>query len=83
MLAMIAILTALTVGLFALTLIQLRPGSSGGDRPARPDAPRRSARDSSPRRRQAKSERLMSILQALGQRVGERPERHDRGPRSS
>jgi hypothetical protein len=28
MLAIIAILTALTVGLFALTLIQLRPGGS-------------------------------------------------------
>jgi tight adherence protein C len=70
MLAIIAILTALTVGLFALALVQLRPHRSavnerldqmeGGDRNeilAR-------------RRRQVKSERLMSVLQALGQQVG-------------
>ncbi|HWN18154.1 MAG TPA: type II secretion system F family protein [Gemmatimonadales bacterium] len=70
MLAVILLLTALTVALFALTLMQLRPGrgavtarlqqmqtgSDLNDTPAR-------------RRRQAKSERLKNVLQVLGQRV--------------
>jgi tight adherence protein C len=71
MLAIILILTALTVGLFTLTLIQLRPGRGavtarldqmqGGTSPHEIQARRR---------RQAKSERLMAVLQALGQQVG-------------
>src|SRR5215204_846117 len=73
MLAIILILTALTVGLFAFTLFQLRPGQGavvgrldhmqhGGE-----------AQDAiARRRRQAKSQRLMSALQALGQQVGGR-----------
>ena len=71
MLAIILILTALAVALFALTLLQLRPGQGavvghldqmehGGE-----------TRDATARRRrQAKSQRLMNVLQALGQQVG-------------
>ena len=71
MLAIILILTALTVALFTLTLIQLRPGR--GAVTARLDQMQTgvSAHEiQSRRRRQAKSERLMGVLQALGQQVG-------------
>lgn len=71
MLAIILILTALTVTLFALTLIQLRPGR--GAVTARLDQVQTgvSAHEvQARRRRQAKSERLMGVLQALGQQVG-------------
>ena len=70
MLAVIFILTALTVALFALTLMQLRTGRDavvarleemqGGSDPN--DIVAR-------RRRQVRSERLKSVLQVLGQRV--------------
>ena len=70
MLTIIAVLTALTVGLFALALIQLRPNRSVAterlDQMEGVDRNEILAR----RRRQAKSERLMSVLQALGQQVG-------------
>jgi tight adherence protein C len=70
MLAVIFLLTALTVALFALTLMQLRPGrgavaarleqmQGGGD-------PNEIA---ARRRRQVRSDRLKSVLQVLGQRV--------------
>jgi tight adherence protein C len=70
MLAIILILTALTVALFLFTLMQLRHGSGvviarldqmhvGGD-------PNEAV---ARRRRQAKSDRLKNVLQALGQRV--------------
>ncbi len=71
MLAIILLLTGLTVALFALTLLQLRPGrdtvvgrldqmQSAGE-----------AHDAiARRRRQAKSERLLKVLQTLGQQVG-------------
>jgi tight adherence protein C len=70
MLAIIAILTAVTVGLFALSLIQLRPG--GGGVTARLDQMQPGDRNEilARRRRQARSARLMSVLQALGQQVG-------------
>jgi tight adherence protein C len=70
MLAIIAILTALTVGLFALSLIQLRPGRSGVT--ARLDQlhPEGQQEIQARRRRQVKSERLMRVLQSLGQQVG-------------
>jgi tight adherence protein C len=71
MLAIILILTMLTVALFVMTLIQLRPGRDpvtsrldhmqGGT-----GAHEIQAR----RRRQAKSQRLMGVLQTLGQQVG-------------
>jgi tight adherence protein C len=71
MLAIILILTALTVALFALTLLQLRPGQGAVigrlDQMQHGDE----AHDAiARRRRQAKSQRLMSALQALGQQVG-------------
>jgi tight adherence protein C len=71
MLVIIVILTALTVALFAFTLLQMRPGQ--GALLGRLDQlqPGDSAQDAAARRRrQAKSERLMSVLQALGQQVG-------------
>jgi tight adherence protein C len=71
MLAIIVILTALTVGLFALTLLQMRPGQ--GALLGRLDElqPGSNAQDAmARRRRQAQSERLLSALQALGQQVG-------------
>jgi tight adherence protein C len=70
MLAIIAILTALTVGLFALTLIQLRPGGSGVTARLDQMHPDGQQEIQARRRRQVKSERLMSVLQALGQQVG-------------
>ena len=70
MLAVIAILTALTVALFALTLIQLRPNRTSVT--ARLDQIHPDGRHEvqARRHRQAKSERLMGVLQALGQQVG-------------
>ena len=71
MLPIILILTAVTVGLFALTLFQLRPGQ--GAVVGRLDQMQHGgeAQDAiARRRRQAKSQRLMSALQALGQQVG-------------
>jgi tight adherence protein C len=70
MLALIAILTALTVVLFALTLVQLRPNRTSVT--ARLDQIHPDGRHEvqARRRRQAKSERLMEVLQALGQQVG-------------
>jgi tight adherence protein C len=71
MLTIIVILTALTVALFALTLLQLRPGSGavvGRLEQMQPGGP---VQDTvARRRRQAKSERLMKVLQTLGQQVG-------------
>ena len=71
MLALILLLTGLTVALFALTLLQLRPGRDSvvgrldqiqhvGDQH---DTVAR-------RRRQVRSERLLKVLQTLGQQVG-------------
>ncbi len=70
MLAVIAILTALAVVLFALTLVQLRPNRTSVT--ARLDQIHPDGRHEvqARRRRQAKSERLMGVLQALGQQVG-------------
>jgi tight adherence protein C len=70
MLAIIVILTALTVALFALTLLQMRPGQ--GALIGRLDQlqPGGAQDATARRRRQARSERLMSVLQALGQQVG-------------
>ena len=71
MLAIIFILTALTVALFALTLMRFRPGQ--GAVVARLD--QMQGGDATPgelvarRRRQARSERLKSVLQVLGQRL--------------
>jgi tight adherence protein C len=71
MLAIILILTALTVGLFALTLMQLRPGSGAAiGRLEQLHTTSQQQEVIARRRRQAKSERLMSVLQALGQQVG-------------
>lgn len=71
MLAIILILTVVTVALFTLTLIQLRPGrdpviSRLDHMQAGTGVQEIQAR----RRRQAKSDRLMSVLQTLGQQVG-------------
>jgi tight adherence protein C len=71
MLALILILTALTVALVTVTLIQLRPGR--GAVTARLDQMQTGVgahEIQARRRRQAKSERLMGVLQALGQQVG-------------
>jgi tight adherence protein C len=71
MLAIILILTALTVGLFALTLLQLGPGRGAVVGRLEQMHTSGEAHDAvSRRRRQAKSERLLSVLQALGQQVG-------------
>ena len=70
MLAIILILTALTVALFALTLMQLRAGR--GAVIARLDQMQGGSNVSevlSRRRRQARSDRLKNVLQVLGQRV--------------
>jgi tight adherence protein C len=70
MLAIIVILTALTVALFALTLLQLRPGSGAVVGRLEQMHPGGQAEDTmARRRRQAKSERLMKVLQTLGQQV--------------
>src|SRR4051794_6235867 len=71
MLAIILILTALTVGLFALTLLQMRPGQDALLGRLDQLQPGGNAQDAAARRRrQVRSERLMSVLQALGQQVG-------------
>jgi tight adherence protein C len=70
MLAIILILTAVTVALFALTLMQLRSGR--GAVIARLDQMQGGSNVSevlSRRRRQARSDRLKNVLQVLGQRV--------------
>jgi tight adherence protein C len=71
MLTLIILLTAFTVALFALSLMQLRPG--GGNAIGRLEQLHTTGQQHeviARRRRQAKSERLMSVLQALGQQVG-------------
>src|SRR5919109_5447753 len=71
MLTIILILTGLTVALFALSLLQLRPGSDTIIGRLDQMHPAGQADDViSRRRRQAKSERLLKVLQALGQQVG-------------
>jgi tight adherence protein C len=70
MLAVIFLLTALTVALFALTLMQLRTGR--GAVVARLDQMQGGTDPNeivARRRRQARSERLKNVLQVLGQRV--------------
>jgi tight adherence protein C len=71
MLAIIVILTALTVALFALTLLQLRPGRGAvAGRLEQMQSVGQVHDAVARRRRQAKSERLMKVLQTLGQQVG-------------
>jgi tight adherence protein C len=71
MLAVILLLTALTVALFALTLMQLRPGRGAVTARLQQMQTGSDPNDSlARRRRQAKSERLKNVLQVLGQRVG-------------
>jgi tight adherence protein C len=71
MLAIILILTALTVALFAFTILQLRPGGGAAVGRLERMQPAGQVQDTiARRRRQAKSERLMKVLQALGQQVG-------------
>jgi tight adherence protein C len=71
MLAIILILTATTVVLFALTLFQLRPGQGAVVGRLDQMQPAGEAHDAiARRRRQARSQRLMGVLQALGQQVG-------------
>jgi tight adherence protein C len=70
MLAIILLLTALTVALFTLTLMQLRTGR--GAVVARLDQMQGGSDPNeivARRRRQARSERLKNVLQVLGQRV--------------
>ena len=70
MLAIILILTALTVALFALTLLQIRPGQGAVLGRLDQMQPGGDAQDAmARRRRQAKSQRLMTVLQTLGQQV--------------
>jgi tight adherence protein C len=71
MLAIILILTALTVALFALTILQLRPGGGAAiGRLERMQSAGQVQDTVARRRRQAKSERLLKVLQTLGQQVG-------------
>ena len=71
MLAIILILTALTVALFALTILQLRPGGDAAiGRLERMQSVGQVQDTAARRRRQAKSERLLKVLQTLGQQVG-------------
>jgi len=71
MLAVILLLTALTVALFALTLMQLRPGRGAVTARLQQMQTGSDPNDTlARRRRQAKSERLKNVLQVLGQRVG-------------
>lgn len=71
MLAIILVLTGLTVALFALTLLQLRPGRDTVVGRLTQMQPSGQADDTiARRRRQAKSEQLLKVLQALGQQVG-------------
>jgi len=70
MLAIILLLTALTVALFALTLMQLRPGRGAVTARLQQMQTGSNPNDTlARRRRQAKSERLKNVLQVLGQRV--------------
>lgn len=70
MLAVILLLTALTVALFALTLMQLRPGRGAVTARLQQMQTGSNPNDTvARRRRQAKSERLKNVLQVLGQRV--------------
>ncbi len=70
MLAVILLLTALTVGLFALTLMQLRPGRGAVTARLQQMQTGTDVDDTlARRRRQAKSERLKNVLRVLGQRV--------------
>ena len=69
MLAVILILTALTVALFALTLLQLRPNRGAVATRLQQLQPGDPNDTMARRRRQAKSERLKNVLQVLGQRV--------------
>src|SRR5688572_14138151 len=71
MLAIILILTMLTVALFVMTLIQLRPGGDPvTSRLDRMQGVSGAHEIQTRRRRQAKSDRLMGVLQTLGQQVG-------------
>ena len=70
MLVVILLLTALTVALFALTLMQLRPGRGAVTARLQQMQTGSDPNDTlARRRRQAKSERLKNVLQVLGQRV--------------
>jgi tight adherence protein C len=70
MLAVILLVTALTVGLFALTLMQLRPGRGAVTARLQQMQTGTDPNDTlARRRRQAKSERLKNVLRVLGQRV--------------
>jgi len=70
MLAVILLLTALTVALFALTLMQLRPGRGAVTARLQQMQTGSDVNDIlARRRRQAKSERLKNVLQVLGERV--------------
>ena len=71
MLALIVILTALTVALVALSLFQLRAGRDSIVGRLDQMQPAALQQDTAARRRrQMRSERLMGVLQALGQQVG-------------
>lgn len=70
MLVLILILTGLTVALFALSLLQLRPGSGTVVGRLNQIQSAELSQDAiGRRRRQAKSERLLKVLQTLGQQV--------------
>jgi tight adherence protein C len=71
MLALILILTALTVGLFAYALLQVRTGRGAViGRLDQLQTANQSQDVLTRRRRQVRSARLMSVLQTLGQQVG-------------
>jgi tight adherence protein C len=71
MLGLILLLTGLTVALLALALLQLRPGRYTLMGRLDQMQPAGEAHDAVARRhRQAKSERLLKVLQTLGQQVG-------------
>src|SRR5690349_5766353 len=71
MLTMIVVQTALTVALFALSLMQLRPGRGEVVGRLEQLQPIGQVQDTAARRRrQARSDRLMEVLQTLGQQVG-------------
>jgi tight adherence protein C len=69
MLAIIIVLTALTAALFAFSLLQLRTGRDAVIGRLDQLQPGHAQDIQARRRRQAKSARLMSVLQALGQQV--------------
>ncbi len=70
MLAIILLLTVVTVALFALTLMQVRPGRGAVTARLQQIQTGSDPNDTlARRRRQAKSERLKNVLQVLGQRV--------------